>query len=61
MFIADKITCSAFEVLATFKIRGLRNRIVHNYFGINYKIIWSVKEEDLPDLITQIKLLLNEL
>ncbi len=44
-----------------FKIRGLRNRIVHNYFGINYKIIWSVKEEDIPNLITQIKKLLNEL
>jgi uncharacterized protein with HEPN domain len=28
-----------------FKIRGLRNRIVHNYFGIDYKIIWATKEE----------------
>src|SRR6187402_977818 len=26
------------------KIRGLRNRIVHNYFGIDYNIIWSIKE-----------------
>jgi uncharacterized protein with HEPN domain len=26
------------------KIRGLRNRIVHNYFGIDYSIIWSVKK-----------------
>lgn len=44
-----------------FKIRGLRNRIVHNYFGINYRIIWSIKEEDIPNLVTQIKILLNEL
>ena len=25
------------------KIRGLRNRIVHNYFGIDYSIIWTIK------------------
>jgi uncharacterized protein with HEPN domain len=25
------------------RIRGLRNRIVHDYFGIDYDIIWSVK------------------
>jgi uncharacterized protein with HEPN domain len=41
------------------KIRGLRNRIVHGYFGINYNIIWSIIEDYLPELITQIKELLN--
>lgn len=24
------------------KLRGLTNRIVHGYFGINYRIIWSI-------------------
>ncbi|WP_183577431.1 DUF86 domain-containing protein [Mucilaginibacter sp. X5P1] len=43
-----------------FKIRGLRNRIVHNYFGIDHKIIWSTKEIYLPQLIIQIKQLLNK-
>jgi len=42
-----------------FKIRGLRNRIVHNYFGIDHKIIWDTKEIYIPQLITQIKKLLN--
>jgi uncharacterized protein with HEPN domain len=37
------------------KIRGLRNRIVHGYFGINYKIIWDIIKDYLPDLISQIK------
>jgi|SRR5437588_10496935 len=40
-----------------FKIRGLRNRIVHNYFGIDYKIIWDTKEDYLDELVTQISLL----
>ena len=43
-----------------FKIRGLRNRIVHNYFGIDYKIIWTTKEDYLPQLITEIKQLIAD-
>ena len=29
------------------KIVGLRHRIVHNYFGIDLKIIWRIINEDL--------------
>lgn len=43
-----------------YKIRGLRNRIVHHYFGIDYQIIWLVKEEYLPELVIAIKILLKE-
>lgn len=39
------------------RIRGFRNRIVHDYFGIDYQIVWAIIEEDLEDLITH----LNEL
>ena len=42
-----------------FKTRGLRNRIVHNYFGLDYKVIWDTKENYLRELITQITLMLN--
>ncbi|MEP4092677.1 DUF86 domain-containing protein [Reichenbachiella sp.] len=24
------------------KLRGFRNRIVHEYFGIDYEIVWSI-------------------
>jgi uncharacterized protein with HEPN domain len=43
-----------------FKIRGLRNRIVHNYFGIDFKIIWDTKEDYLAELIKQITLILEK-
>ncbi len=33
------------------RIRGFRNRIVHDYFGIDYGIVWSIIENDLSDLI----------
>lgn len=33
------------------RIRGLRNRIVHDYFGIDYEIVWSIVETYLDELI----------
>jgi uncharacterized protein with HEPN domain len=36
------------------RIRGFRNRIVHDYFGIDYSIVWQIKETLLPDLIQQL-------
>lgn len=54
----DKIKDNSEEV-DWHKIRGLRNRIVHNYFGINYFIIWSIKEDYLDVFITQIKRILD--
>lgn len=33
------------------RIRGFRNRIVHDYFGIDYSIVWQIKENYLPILI----------
>ncbi len=43
-----------------FKIRGLRNRIVHDYEGINFKLIWEIIDEDIKTLRNML-LKLNEL
>lgn len=37
------------------RIRGFRNRIVHDYFGIDHSIVWEIKESFLPKLITMLK------
>jgi len=37
-----------------FRIRGFRNRIVHDYFGIDYAIVWQIKENYLPQLIANL-------
>lgn len=29
---------------------GLRDRLIHHYFGINYEIVWQVVTEELPKL-----------
>jgi len=38
-----------------FRIRGFRNRIVHDYFGVDYSIVWQVKETYLPLLVEKLE------
>lgn len=33
------------------RIRGFRNRIIHDYIGIDYEIVWQIKELFLPELL----------
>lgn len=33
------------------RMTGLRNRIIHEYFGVNYATVWKIKEENIPELI----------
>jgi uncharacterized protein with HEPN domain len=40
------------------RIRGFRNRIVHDYMGIDYTIVWLIKENFLPSMIEEIRSIL---
>ena len=40
-------------------LRGFRNRIIHEYFGIDYEIVWSIIEQDLEKYIEWMEILLN--
>jgi len=42
------------------RIRGFRNRIVHDYFGIDYEIVWTIIENNLNDLIDWLEVLIND-
>ena len=37
------------------KISDLRNVLAHEYFGINYKIMWDIIKNKLPKLLQDIK------
>jgi uncharacterized protein with HEPN domain len=43
------------------KIIGLRNRIVHEYFGVDLQIIWQILKKDLPAFETPLKDIRSEL
>ncbi len=37
------------------KIAGMRDKIIHFYFGVNWDIVWDVINEKLPKLKKQIQ------
>jgi len=43
------------------KIIAFRHRIIHEYFGINYEIVWKIKEENVPELKNFMKRIIDNL
>ena len=43
------------------RIIGFRNRIIHEYFGIDYENVWKIKEENIPGLIERIETAMKDL
>lgn len=39
---------------------GMRDRLIHDYLGINYSIVWDVIKNKIPNLSKQIQKVLNE-
>ena len=36
-------------------ISDMRNKLIHEYFGVDSEILWKTINEDLPSLVTEIK------
>lgn len=43
------------------QMAGMRDKLIHEYFGVDWGIIWSVIKEELPPLVPEIERLLAEL
>lgn len=43
------------------RVAGLRDVVIHNYFGINPKRLWRIIKQDLPILNDQITLIKTKL
>jgi len=41
-------------------IIGLRNRIAHEYFGVDLAVIWNIVKQELPKLEAQVKHILEK-
>lgn len=41
------------------QMTGTRDKIIHEYFGVNWDLVWDIVENELPPLARQIDALLN--
>lgn len=43
------------SALDWFRIIGFRNRIVHDYMGVDYEIVWTIIQNDIDKLSSDVK------
>ena len=43
------------------RMAGMRDKLIHEYFGVDLNIVWTVCKEELPPLKTDIESLLENL
>ena len=40
-------------------LAGLRDKLIHHYFGVNFDIVWSIVKEELPEISPQLEEILK--
>lgn len=59
---ASRVTrpfCDAHPEIAWSEVTGMRHRIIHDYFAVDYQRLWDTVHNDLPLLIDQLERILE--
>ena len=48
-----------YDAIPWIKIAGIRDRLIHQYFGVNYEIIWTIIQEELTDFYINLDKILS--
>jgi uncharacterized protein with HEPN domain len=56
-----KLIRQKYKELPWSDMAGMRDKIAHFYFGIDYEIVWKVIKERLPEIKPVIQKILNEM
>jgi uncharacterized protein with HEPN domain len=51
----DKATESALSGIPFKSIRGMRNRLAHDYGAVDFKIVWAVTQQEIEPLIAALE------
>jgi uncharacterized protein with HEPN domain len=43
------------------EMAGMRDKVIHFYFGVDYEIVWKVIKERLPEILPEMNNILQEL
>ena len=43
------------------EMSGLRDKLIHHYFGVNFEIVWTIIHDELPGVKKNINTILNEI
>ncbi|GET41725.1 HepT-like ribonuclease domain-containing protein [Microseira wollei] len=41
-------------------IAGMRDRLIHNYFGVDYDIVWDVVTNKVPELNAEVRKMIDQ-
>ena len=51
---------SNYPLIDWFKITGLRNRLIHEYFGIDNDLVWQILETEIAPLKESIEIIIKK-
>jgi uncharacterized protein with HEPN domain len=40
---------------------GMRDKLIHHYFGVNFEVVWAIINNELSGVKEQVIVLLNEI